>query len=125
MSVADDNPQPGTRTVQDSVVTNEPSGPPPVDISSPRTAGTELGRYIVLERLGAGGMGVGYSAYDPQLDRRVAVKLLHDHAGGGQSAEQRERLIAEAQAIARLNHPNVVTVHDVGMADEHVFIAME
>ncbi len=92
--------------------------------------GVTLGRYVVLDRLGAGGMGVVYAAYDPKLDRRVALKLLHRGAN-------ETRLLREAQALARLSHPNVVTVHDVGTiesneaarmglaAGEHVFVAME
>ena len=71
-------------------------------------------------------MGVVYAAYDPELDRKVAVKLLR-----AESAERRkdprapERLLREAQAMARLSHPNVIPVHDVGTLDGQVFIAME
>jgi tetratricopeptide (TPR) repeat protein/predicted Ser/Thr protein kinase len=83
--------------------------------------GTTMGRYLVLERLGAGGMGVVYAAYDPDLDRKVALKLLHGAAGD----EERQRLLREAQAMARLAHPNVVTVHDVCPVGERLFIAME
>ncbi len=82
--------------------------------------GRRLGRYVVLRALGAGGMGVVYAAYDPDLDRNVALKVLRtDQRHGG------ARLVREAQALARLSHPNVVTVHDVGMLDDDVFIAME
>ncbi len=82
--------------------------------------GATLGRYVVLDLLGAGGMGVVHTAYDPELDRKVALKLLRtDHAVG------RARLLREAQALARLAHPNVVAVHDVGATEQHVFIAME
>jgi eukaryotic-like serine/threonine-protein kinase len=62
-------------------------------------------------------------AYDPELDRKVAVKLLR--AGGGDGSEARARLLREAQAIARLAHPNVIAVHDVGTLDDQVFVAME
>jgi tetratricopeptide (TPR) repeat protein/predicted Ser/Thr protein kinase len=82
--------------------------------------GATLGRYIVVERVGAGGMGVVYSAYDPALDRKVALKLLVGEAG-----KTRARLLREGQALARLAHPNVVAVHDVGELDGRVFIAME
>jgi len=66
-------------------------------------------------------MGVVYTAYDPELDRRIALKLLHP----GETGEGRPRLVREAQAIARIAHPNVVAVHDVGELDGSVFVAME
>lgn len=84
-------------------------------------AGDRLGRFSVLSELGAGGMGRIYEAYDPNLDRRIALKLVHD-AG---DEEHRQRLVREAQALARLDHPNVVTVHEVGVHDESLFVAME
>ncbi|HEY5920977.1 MAG TPA: serine/threonine-protein kinase [Kofleriaceae bacterium] len=80
--------------------------------------GDTIDRYVIGDLLGAGAMGRVYSAWEPELDRRVAIKVLHDQGG-------RERLIKEAQAMARLNHPNVVTVHEVGTADAGVFVAME
>ncbi len=86
-----------------------------------------VGRFRILDRLGAGGMGVVYSAYDPELDRRVALKLLRpdlveDTSRGSTGTSRLQR---EAQAMARLNHPNVVTVHEVGRYEEQVFVAME
>lgn len=85
--------------------------------------GSTLGRYVLIEKLGAGGMGEVFAAYDPQLDRKVAVKLLR---GGALSAQEgKARLLREAQAMARLQHPNVVAVHDVGVIEDRVFIAME
>ena len=89
----------------------------PVVAEEPEIAGT-LGRYVLLARLGAGGMGVVYAAYDPELDRRVAVKVLRRARAG-------EQLRDEARAIARLAHPNVIAVHDVGEADGEMFVAME
>ncbi len=83
-----------------------------------------IGRFTVLERLGEGGMGVVYAAYDPQLDRRVAVKVLRS-VGGGDSAGARARLLREAQAMARLSHPNLIVVHEVGEHEGAVFVAME
>jgi serine/threonine protein kinase len=88
--------------------------------------GDSLGRYIVLETLGSGGMGVVYAAYDPELDRKIAVKLLHPEASSSsRGADARVRLLREAQAMARLSHTNVITVHDVGTLGSEVFIAME
>ncbi|WP_224245736.1 serine/threonine-protein kinase [Hyalangium gracile] len=84
--------------------------------------GTLLGRYVVLDRLGAGGMGVVYAAYDPSIDRRIVLKLLLTSAGSVGSVERHMR---EAQAAARTQHPNVVAVHDVGTFEDRVFIAME
>ncbi|MEZ4365689.1 MAG: protein kinase [Kofleriaceae bacterium] len=90
--------------------------------------GDRIGRYLVIGRLGAGGMGVVFSAYDPQLDRRVAIKLLHTGTGIATS-EGRARLVREAKAIAQLSHPNVVAVYDVGAAGranpDDLYIAME
>ena len=88
--------------------------------------GATLGRYLVLDKLGAGGMGVVYAAYDPELDRKVALKLLlAGHESGSQPTEGRVRLLREAQAMAKLSHPNVIAVHDVGTFGEQVFVAME
>jgi tetratricopeptide (TPR) repeat protein/tRNA A-37 threonylcarbamoyl transferase component Bud32 len=88
--------------------------------------GAVVGRYVVKTRLGAGGMGVVYAAHDPELDRRVALKLLRADAFTPALHEPlRERLRQEAQSMARLAHPNVVAVHDVGGFDGRIFIAME
>ncbi len=89
------------------------------------TIGDKVGRYLVLTVLGSGGMGVVFAAYDPQLDRKVALKLLR--AGlGVNTKEARARLRREAQAIAQLSHPNVVGVYDVGATDDgDLYIAME
>jgi len=85
-----------------------------------------LGRFRVLERLGRGGMGVVYSAYDPQLDRKVALKLLRPDVHEGLGAEAaKARLLREAQAMAKINHPHVIVVHEVGTLDDRVFVAME
>jgi tetratricopeptide (TPR) repeat protein/predicted Ser/Thr protein kinase len=84
--------------------------------------GRTIGRYVVLYELGSGGMGVVYAAYDPELDRKIALKLLH---GDTASPRGRQRLMREAKAIAKLSHTNVVTVHDVGTYEGRVFVAME
>jgi tetratricopeptide (TPR) repeat protein len=86
--------------------------------------GRVIGRYVVLDKLGAGGMGIVVAAYDPELDRKVAIKLLHAHTSARSDAGHR-RLLAEAQALARLSDPNVVAVHDVGTHEGRVFVAME
>ena len=87
--------------------------------------GASLGRYLVLGVLGAGGMGVVYSAYDPELDRKVAIKLLRTDIAGEDAGQARRRLLREAQAMARLQHPQVIAVYDVGTIKSQVFIAME
>jgi serine/threonine protein kinase/tetratricopeptide (TPR) repeat protein len=87
--------------------------------------GTVFGRYIVVRKLGSGGMGVVYLAYDPQLDRGVALKVLRPGARSADREHAQGRLQREAQAMAQLSHPNVVPVYDVGTVDEHVFLAME
>lgn len=84
-----------------------------------------VGRYQVQGRIGSGGMGVVYRAHDPELDRDVAVKLMNPEAGGPESQMARGRLVREARAMARLAHPNVLHVYDVGTVSDGVFIAME
>jgi eukaryotic-like serine/threonine-protein kinase len=85
--------------------------------------GARIGRYQILGALGRGGMGEVYAAYHPDLDRRIAVKVVQ--GSGGSADERRGRLLREARAIARLSHPNVITVHDAGTFGDRVFIAME
>jgi tRNA A-37 threonylcarbamoyl transferase component Bud32/tetratricopeptide (TPR) repeat protein len=86
--------------------------------------GTRIGRYTALDLVGVGGMSEVYAAYDPDLDRKIALKLLRAREPEHDVRDQ-ARLMKEAQATARLSHPNVVTVHDVGTFGERVFIAME
>src|SRR6478609_11020389 len=104
-----------------------PQGSPPSDNGQATLSrGATIGRYVVLGLVGRGGMGEVYAAYDPELDRKVAVKLLRVKPGNGVSRhEGRQRTLREAQAIARLSHPNVVVVFDVGTFEDKVFIAME
>jgi tetratricopeptide (TPR) repeat protein len=88
--------------------------------------GDELGRYVVIDVLGHGGMGVVYSAFDPKLGRSVAIKLLQPGLESSLgTSDGRGRLLREAQALAQLQHPNVITVHDVGEHEGQVFVAME
>src|SRR5947208_1655014 len=84
--------------------------------------GDTLGRYRLERALGEGGMGVVHAAFDPDLERRVALKVLRTTDVGG---EARQRLLREARAMARLTHPNVVTVHEVGSANGRDYVAME
>lgn len=85
--------------------------------------GERIGRYHILEVIGRGGMGTVYSAFDPALERRVAIKILHRGQGGAPA--ERERLLGEAKAMAQLSHPNVVTVHEAAVDRGRVFLAME
>ena len=81
----------------------------------------ELGRYAITGTLGSGGMGVVFEAFDPELDRRVALKVLRAELDERHTI----RLRREAQAMAKLSHPNVVQVHEVGRAEGQTFVAME
>ena len=81
-----------------------------------------IDRYVILRELGRGGMGVVYAAYDTVLDRKVALKLLRDRVGG---VEGHERMLREARALARLSHPNVVGIYEVGEVGQRVFLTME
>src|SRR6185436_11938666 len=98
-----------------------PSGP---SAASELPLGGAIGRYLGLGVLGRGGMGIVYEAYDPVLDRRIAVKLLREIAADDVSAG-RARMQREAQALARLSHPSVITVHDVSEHHGAMYIAME
>jgi len=95
--------------------------------SGPNGAPSKVGRYVVLDVLGMGGMGVVCTAYDPKLDRKVALKLLRRRVGRhARSSTGRARLVREAQALAKLSHPNIVTVHDVDTTpDGRIYMAME
>ncbi|HET8549180.1 MAG TPA: protein kinase, partial [Bryobacteraceae bacterium] len=85
--------------------------------------GTTIGRYELLEKLGEGGMGIVYRARDVLLNRSAAIKLLS--SDGPLDDERKRRFLQEAQAASALNHPNIVTVYDVGLAEPQDFIAME
>jgi hypothetical protein len=100
--------------VGDATATTEPAaGEEPSSFAR----GASFGRYVVLAEVGAGGMGVIFACYDPKLDRRVALKRVRA-VSGKHASERRERLLREAQALARLSHPNVIAVHDVGEHEE-------
>jgi eukaryotic-like serine/threonine-protein kinase len=88
--------------------------------------GDAVGRYVILDHLASGGMGSVYRAYDPDLDRAIAVKLVCLAANAkAQTAGARARMMREAQALAKLSHPNVIPIYDVGVAHDDVFLAME
>jgi len=87
--------------------------------------GSLFGRYVVLRLIGRGAMGAVYLAFDGELNRKVALKLLHTNTDPLRTELTRERLLREAQAMARLSHPNVVAVYEVGSVDDAVFLAME
>jgi hypothetical protein len=104
-----------------------PIGTTPTVDSQARTFTTpgrlqQLGRYIILGQLGVGGMSIVHEAYDPELDRKVALKILRGVPGG---VSTQGRLLREGQALARINHTNVVRVYDVGIDQGQLFIAME
>jgi tetratricopeptide (TPR) repeat protein len=88
--------------------------------------GTAIERYVVLDQIGRGGMGIVYSAYDPELDRKLALKILRPDVSAQLGSDgARARVLREAQAMARLPHPNVIAVYDCGTVDGQVFVAME
>jgi tetratricopeptide (TPR) repeat protein len=97
-----------------------PEGRPFVGTLAP---GSRVDRYQILGAVGRGGMGEVYAAYHPDLDRRIALKVVGE--SGARAPERRARLLREARAIARLSHPNVIAVHDAGTVDDRVYIAME
>lgn len=92
--------------------------------SSEIQRGTQVSRYLVLDMLGAGGMGRVFTAHDPELDRQVAIKVLFDESTSASSSGANE-LLREGRALASLRHPNIVSVYDVGWHEGELFIAME
>ncbi len=107
-------------SAQDTLGTSRAAASAPGE--TPRT----VGRYLVISRLGEGGMGVVYAAYDPKLDRKVAVKLVRPGPGGSSASDDpKRRLEREARSLAKLEHVNVVKVYEVGSFEDQVFVAME
>ncbi|HEY2749577.1 MAG TPA: serine/threonine-protein kinase [Polyangia bacterium] len=116
--------EPDDKKPDDSKTKGEPAHvtePQPTGEAGLR-AGDRIGRYVLISSIGQGGMGVVFLAYDPELDRKVALKLLKM---GLLNREGKQRLVREAQALARLSHPNVVPVYDVGTVENQAFVAME
>ena len=85
--------------------------------------GTPLGPYEIVAPLGSGGMGDVYRAYDPRLAREVAIKVMRVGAAGREGSHA--RVMREARTLAGLSHPNIVDVHDVGSANDQIYIVME
>ncbi len=110
--------------VQDGTVAPTLPGAPAAAPRSERGLGM-FGRFRLVERVGAGGMGEVYAAYDPQLERRVALKRLHADVTGPAGHALRARMVDEARALARLDHPGIVRVYDAGEVNEEVYLAME
>lgn len=106
-------------TIDGKSDTQRDGAPAGMPFSGPR----QIGRFLLLRELGAGGMGTVYAAYDEKLDRRVAIKLLH--GSQAQSEKHHQQTLREAQAMARVAHPNVIAVYEVGECEGRVFIAME
>src|SRR5207302_4148385 len=104
----------GSSADADTVVGGEPVRP-----SAAPTG--KIGRFTVIEELGKGAMGVVVAAYDPELDRRIAIKMLHVEICDSHGV----RLEREAKAMAQVNHPNVVTIHETGRLDDRLYVAME
>ncbi len=131
MDTVPDHPTPPVSPPSPSEFPQRPSaeirtmvaGESPAAAVESMAAGSRLGRYEIREELGRGGMGIVYLAWDTQLKREVALKLLA--SGGGLLLEQVKRFHREAEAAARLSHPHIVATYDVGVADGHHFFTME
>jgi len=100
-----------------------PRSPPSGELAARGEQHRTIGRYVLLRELGEGAMGVVYAAYDEELDRKVALKIIHPSRQG--DSQLRARILREAQALARVSAPNVVQVYQVGEVDGQLFIAME
>lgn len=102
-----------------------PDAAPRAEAPARVEAGGMIGRFEVLEVIGTGAMGVVLAARDPTLDRKVAIKLLKPDAYGRNDERAKAALVREARTVAKLDHPNVVTVFEAGLAGEQVFVAMQ
>ena len=103
-----------------------PTAPAGVGAHLTLQPGTRVGRFEVRHEIGRGGMGIVFAARDPQLERSVALKLLHSaSANAEQTVQAQERLLAEARAMARLGHSNIITVYEAGTFRHETYIAME
>lgn len=98
--------------------TSEDTGRQPVVIVANQN---RIGRFVLLRQIGEGGMGSVFAAYDEDLDRKVAIKILRKP----EASIQLQRTLHEAKALARVSHPNVVSIYEVGQTKDSVYIAME
>jgi tetratricopeptide (TPR) repeat protein len=119
------------RALVAQMLKHERSSLEPVDtLPSPQArpapkSGQAVGRYELGAVLGQGGMGIVYEAFDPVLERKVALKLVRSERHASGLHEVKERLLREGKSIAQLAHPNIVTVFDMGTSDDEVYVAME
>ena len=94
-----------------------------LEVSTPQLpSSTRIGRFVIMRKLGEGGMGIVYAAYDEELDRKIAIKLVR---ASSDDSRARAQTLGEAKAMARLSHPHVVQVYEVGEFNGQVFLAME
>lgn len=126
MMARDRQSGPRTSTLDSKTVIDGSRNPTAPSEEHPLVPGTSAGRYLVLDRLAVGGMGFVYAAYDPDLDRKIALKILRPDRQNseGETRKAQARLLREARVLAKLQHPNVVPIYDVGTLEGQVFIAM-
>lgn len=118
-------PSAGDAPMTDVTTGDAPRGPGARarDPGGPPAHQARIGRFVILHQLGAGGMGTVFAAFDGQLDRKVALKILHGQ--GSTRDRQHQRTLREAKALARVSHPRVVSVYEVGESEGQVYLAME
>src|SRR5207245_2278215 len=92
-------------------------------MSESMSLNTVIGHYRIVSKIGAGGMGEVYSAQDTKLDRKVAIKFLHSELS--RDADKLRRFIQEARAASALNHPNILTVYEIGETEVTSYIVTE
>src|SRR5450432_2616988 len=109
--------------LEDTVRASAEISTDPFERSTALSPGVVIGRYRLGARLGAGAMGEVWSATDPQLERQVAIKLVHPRLA--RDPEVSARLLREARAMAKVSHRAVIAVHDAGETDGRLFLAME